>query len=187
MRALAALAIGLALAASPAAAQPSGVQVSPILVAVPPESGLAAVRVRNWRAGETAFEAMVYAWRQEEGRDVLSAAADVVVAPSVFAIAPGAEQIVRIGAPPGNAGAERAYRLVLREIAPPQERAGGLRVQLQFSLPAFVTPHGAAPDLVIRTGENGAELVNEGRAHARLLRLAVAGAETPAPRYLLAG
>jgi fimbrial chaperone protein len=183
MRALAALALGLFLAAAPVAAQPSGVQVSPILVSVAPENGLASVRLRNWRHAETAFEATLYAWRQEEGRDVLTVADDVVIAPSVFAIAAGAEQIVRIAAPRPDADIERAYRLILREIAPADARESGLRVQLQFSLPVFATPAGADAALVLRDGA----LVNEGRAHARLIRVASDGEEVQAPRYLLAG
>ncbi|MBI1185876.1 MAG: fimbria/pilus periplasmic chaperone [Alphaproteobacteria bacterium] len=188
MRALAAFALGLALLASPAGAQQSGVQVSPVIVAASPESGLAAVRLRNWRGAEIAFEARIYTWRQENGRDVLTPAADVVIAPSIFAIAPDAEQIVRIGAAPlAPNEAERAYRLIFREIAPLDADARGLRVQLQLSLPVFVTPAQADASLALRAGGGGAALINEGRVHARLVRFVLAGGDAPGPGYLLAG
>jgi len=183
-------AISLAFCA-PAKAQPAGVQITPVIVEVSADRGFGAVRVRNWREREVSFEADVFAWTQHDGADVLEHAQDVIVAPSVFAVPAGGEQIVRLAIAPADAARERAYRLLLREIIHPSPADAALRVQLQFSLPVFSASDGASANVEVRALRSAdgfaVEIANTGARHARLLELFVGEQALAAPRYLLAG
>jgi|CXWL01.1.fsa_nt_gi fimbrial chaperone protein len=176
----------------PASAESNGVQVTPVIIAVPPDRRVTSVRVRNWRESEVSFEVTALAWRQEDGRDVLTDTADIVVAPSVFAIAPGEEQIVRLAllGAAREAGREASYRLILRQL-PAGETEAGLRVQLQMSLPVFAPPwRGEAAIEAHRTPDGaGVVLTNTGSAVARLAGVTYSPEDglDELPRYLLAG
>lgn len=175
----------------PASAETNGVQITPVIIKIEPERSSASLRLRNWREGEVSFEVRAYEWRQVNGEDVLSEITDIVVAPSVFAVQPGAEQIVRLAivADRRGTGREAAYRLVLRQL-PVAETEAGLRVQLQMSLPVFAPPRSGLPNLVARRDESGAVVMsNTGSSVARLVSVDYDGGEAleDAPRYLLAG
>ncbi|GAM99987.1 sigma-fimbriae chaperone protein [alpha proteobacterium U9-1i] len=175
----------------PASAETNGVQVTPVIIQVAPERRLASVRVHNRRDTEMMFEVNVFAWSQDDGADVLSETTDVVVAPSVFAVRPGQEQIVRLAimAAAREAGREAAYRLILRQL-PAAEAGAGLRVQLQMSLPVFAPPRGATTALEARRSRDGAVVLsNIGTSVVRIADVQYgADASLPdMPRYLLAG
>lgn len=176
---------------TPASAEANGVQVSPVIIQIAPERRLASLRVRNWRESEVSFEIKAYSWRQVNGEDQLSDATDVVVVPSVFAIQPGAEQIVRLAivANTRGAGRETAYRLVLRQL-PVAETEAGLRVQLQMSLPVFAPPLAPRPEIRVRRGVDDQIVVsNAGTSVVRLstIEFGADGTLAALPRYLLAG
>jgi fimbrial chaperone protein len=190
----------LALALShPASAHADGVQVTPVLVTVDGARGTASLRVRNLREREISFDVELYAWDQIDGADVLAPTTDLIAAPSVFAIAPGQEQILRIA----RAGASRAsvpeteiaYRLLLRELPSPEPSANGFRVQLTMSLPVFVVPRASHTQLAATRVIDPAlgpsiRLENAGSAHIRLGPIAFGPSGErldAAPRYLLAG
>lgn len=176
----------------PASAETNGVQVTPVIIVVPPDQRLTSVRVRNWRDAEVSFEVDVLAWRQEDGADVLSETDEVVVAPSVFAIRPGEEQIVRLAlmGAAREAGREDTYRLILRQL-PAGEAETGLRVQLQMSLPVFAPRRSLETTLEARRTPDGAGVVltNTGNGFVRLAGVSYAPDQGIAdlPRYLLAG
>jgi len=175
--------------AGPAHAQTGGIQVAPVVVEMTPERSFGSVRVRNARARSTAFEIDVYAWTQVNGEDVLTPTDALIVAPGVFEMAPGAEQVVRVGAIAPGRERETAFRIILREL-PTQSTSGArLGFTLEMSLPVFVTPDGAEAS-VMASPEAGSMLTvaNVGAAHARMI--SVEGVNTgavEAPRYLLAG
>lgn len=176
---------------APASAETNGVQVTPVIVRIEPDRRSTSLRLRNWRESEVAFEVRAYEWRQVNGEDVLSEITDIVVAPPVFAVQPGAEQIVRLAmvADQRGAGREAAYRIVLRQL-PVAETDAGLRVQLQMSLPVFAPPRSGLPNLVARRDASGAVVVsNNGTSVARLVAVDYEGGEAldDTPRYLLAG
>lgn len=187
---LAALTLPLTLQAS---AQPAGIQVAPVMLAIEPVRGTASFRVHNWRDRDTAFEVSAYRWRQDNGQDLLTPAPDVIVAPSTFVLGSQGEQIVRL-AVTASAGAptsgERSYRLLVRELPSDERPAQGFRLLMQVSMPAFITPRGAAPLLEAhRTASGGVVLANVGDAHAQFASISHPGGERwrDAPRYLLAG
>ncbi len=179
------------IGAAPAAAQSGGIQVAPVLVQMAPERAFGSLRVRNGRDRATAFEVDVYAWTQVNGEDVLTPTNALVAAPGVFEMQPGGEQVVRLGAITPDRARETAFRVILREL--PTQRTDGARLgfTLEMSLPVFVTPESARPELATqaqRGADLGIVLSNTGAAHARLISLeSVQGGAIDAPRYLLAG
>ena len=174
--------------AGPASAETNGVQVTPVIIQIAPERRLASVRVRNWRDSEVSFEVDVYSWRQVNGEDVLSETDEIVVAPSVFAVRPGEEQIVRlaVAAAARDAGREAAYRLILRQL-PAAEAEAGLRVQLQMSLPVFAPPRSVLTALEARRGDDGGVVVlsNVGTSVVRLAGVQYGGRRGDAQRAAL--
>ncbi len=166
--------------------------MSPVYLALRPEQAATSVRVQNGGAAARAFEIDIRAWDQDDGRDTLSDTRAFIVSPSVFEVAAGATQIVRIARRPGQTEntSEQAYRVLVREIADETSAAAtnGLRLQLEFSLPLFLNAEGGTPVLAAHWTEAGLEVANRGGAHARLSQVRVG--ERPlegVPRYLLAG
>jgi fimbrial chaperone protein len=172
-----------------AGAQTAGVQVTPVIVGIAPTRTMTSMRLRNWRDQEVSFEIAVLSWTQQDGRDVLSETSDLIATPRLFAIAPGAEQIVRLALARDARGAnvEQAFRLLIRELPRPGE--GGLNVQLQMSLPVFAPP--ARMETVFRAERTQGDIVlaNAGNSYAQLARVTIDGERPLAnvPRYLLAG
>jgi fimbrial chaperone protein len=176
-----------------ARAQSNGVQVTPVIIEMAHGRNLASVRIHNWRDQEVSFELSMFRWDQENGEDILTPAENIVVAPSVFAVGAGAEQIVRLALPAGGAGdSEQAYRLILRELPVSDAQDSGFRIQLQMSLPVFVAPRETVSGLSVRRDAAGSSVVftNTGNARIRLME-ATFGGESQSidnlPRYLLAG
>lgn len=179
------------LFAATAHAQSRGIGVAPVLVKIPAERGVGALRIDNGRAVATAFEVDVYRWSQANGADVLEPTREVAVAPSVFEVAPQEQQLVRIAiAPHARAGErEAAYRLLIRELPPQVRPTTGPLVLLEMSVPVFAARRNATPRLVAHDVGGGAStLANSGAAHIRLVEVGPPHAPTrDAPRYLLAG
>ena len=138
MRAL--LACVLSVSAAPLLA--GSFEVNPIRVELSAATPTAAVSVRNSGKDPVVVQASLQAWSQQDGKDVLSSTSEVLVSPPIATIAPGAEQVVRVGlrrAP--DAERELSYRLFLQEVPPPpQPGFQGLQVALRIGLPVFVQP-----------------------------------------------
>ena len=178
---------------TPASAQAvGGIQIAPVMVTMTGEHNIASLRLRNGRDRPVSFEIDSYAWTQNNGQDVLTPTQDLIVAPGVFEIPAGGEQIVRLGVTVPAAREERAYRIVMRELPSPLPGGNVLGFTLEMSLPVFVTPVGARPILETRTVQNGPApalaISNTGSAHTQILALSDSDAGIlAAPHYLLAG
>jgi len=174
------------------AQQAGGVQVAPVMIAMSAEHNIASLRVRNGRDRPVAFEADVYAWRQENGADVLTPTSDLIVAPGVFEVPAGTEQVVRLGVLAAHAQNERAFRIILRELPAQRQHGAVLGFTLELSLPVFIAPIAARGQLEARAeyraGGPALILANSGRTHVRLSAVETAEAgPVQAPRYLLSG
>lgn len=192
--AVAIAALGL-LATAPVASAQARVEVSPVGVDLTATKPISSLRLRNTASTPAAFDVKAYVWTQTNGQDVLTPAADLIVSPPAFVIAPGGEQIVRVaslvkGAPP----VENAYRILFSE-APLQGVASetGLRLRLQLSLPVFLAPasRGGPPKPhveYVSTGKNRlVRIENPSAAHLVLTDGAFGTEKLSLPRYLLAG
>src|SRR5262245_57997214 len=109
---------------TPAVAQSGGIQIAPVLVSMTPQRPISSLRIRNGRSDPVAFEVDAFRWTQVDGQDRLTPAPDLIVAPGVFEIAPGGDQLLRVGLRRPATDRETAYRLVLREL--PREHESGV-------------------------------------------------------------
>ena len=162
-------------------------QVNPIRVELGKGANTAAITVRNDGDGAVVVQASVMAWTQSDGQDAYSATSEALITPPVMTIAPGAEQILRVGmrraADPQR---ELAYRIFLQEVpSPPSPAFSGLQVALRVGLPLFVAP--VAPvsrklEWSARIAPAGALVLtarNAGNAHVQVtdVELRAAGGE----------
>jgi fimbrial chaperone protein len=158
---------GLALAGS--------FTVDPVRVTLSPGHAVAAITVRNVASDASVIQLETSSWIQQDGKDVLAPSREILATPPIFTLPPGGSQIVRVGlrrAP--DARRELTYRLVLREIPPPQPIAQGLRVALAISIPVFVvSTHPVFSNLhwqALRLADGHIQLqaTNTGNAHVQI-------------------
>jgi fimbrial chaperone protein len=166
----------LLVCGSPAFA--GSIAVSPVRVTLSAKQPVAAIRVQNEGSEATVIQLDTSAWSQHDGESVLTETGEVLATPPILTIAPGGSRIVRVGLRrPPDAHRELTYRIMLREVPPPEPVAHGLRVALQISMPVFVVPAvPVAADLhwrAVRTADNRIRLLatNSGTAHIQLGRL----------------
>src|SRR5690606_27833711 len=130
-----------------ASAQTGGIRVAPVLVSLSPERAIGSVRLHNGRATPVSFEVEAFVWTQVDGADRLTPTNALIVAPGVFEIAPNSEQTLRLGVRGPSSNSEAAYRILVRELPAPRRDGVALGFALEMSLPVFVTPSGARPNL----------------------------------------
>ena len=122
-------------------------------------------------------------WTQDaQGADVYEESPDLIFFPKRIDLQPGEKKIVRLGVNAVGQDAERAYRLFVDELAPPEDPEQGkgtrLSVLVSIGVPVFLTPSGAESALVIEQARVGETLDltvgNRGKSRVRLSRV-VAG------------
>ena len=162
--------------------------VNPVRVTLSPTQRVAAISVSNHGAEASVIQLETSRWTQQDGKDSLAPSNEILATPPIFTLAPGASQIVRVGlrrAP--DAQHELTYRLVLREVPPPQPIAQGLRVALAISMPVFVvSAHPSFSNLAWRAvrladGRIQLEATNTGSAHVQIGSLELSSAPSASP------
>jgi len=192
--------IGFALAATASA---GSFQVNPIRIELSKGITTAVVTVRNDGEEPVVLQSSVLGWTQEGGKDIYASTSEALITPPVMTIAPGAEQIVRVGLRrPADPRNELAYRVFLQEVPPPPKPGfTGLQVALRVGIPMFVAPVAAPParklDWSAAIGADGAiQLIaqNPGNAHVQItdFELRIPDASEPIAHestlaYVLAG
>jgi fimbrial chaperone protein len=177
-------------------------QVNPIRVDLDSRSTTQSLVVRNDAAEPLLVQLSVQAWQQVDGKDVYIATSDAIATPPIAQIAPGSEQIVRVGLRrPADPSRQLAYRLFVQEVAAPAAPGfSGLQVALRVGIPVFVAPQ-ASPKRELawsafREGDGSLRLAveNRGNVHAQLVELIVRTPESDEPiarqqqlAYVLAG
>lgn len=149
--------------------------VNPVRVTLSPSLAVAAITVTNSGSDASVIQLEASRWTQQGGKDVLVPSNDVLATPPIFTLAPGASQIVRVGLRrPSGTQQELTYRLVLREVPPPQPISQGLRVALAISMPIFVvSAHPSFSNLqwrAVRLADGRIQLqaMNTGGAHVQI-------------------
>jgi fimbrial chaperone protein len=185
-----------------AVASAGSFQVNPIRIELAKGITTAVVTVRNDGEEPVVLQSSVLGWTQEGGKDVYASTSEALITPPVMTIAPGAEQIVRVGLRrPADPRNELAYRVFLQEVPPPPKPGfTGLQVALRVGIPMFVASTAPAVrklDWSAAIGADGAiQLVaqNPGNAHVQItdLELRVPDASEPIAHesslaYVLAG
>jgi len=186
----------LALAAwfACATAAAGSFSITPVRIDIVAGRRAASLEIEN-TGGQTAqVQAERYRWKRDNGGDdELEPTEEFVVSPPIFALSPGQKQIVRVlllaAADPAI---ESAYRLILQEVPQGDPPPNTIATVLRISLPVFVTPTGAAPDIIWSVQRDGDALrltaENRGRAHAFISAVHTIGGEIlKVGGYLLAG
>jgi fimbrial chaperone protein len=156
------------------------IEISPVRVDLSSAVRVAVLTVHNTGEGETVMQVSINHWPATGDPNRLESTDDLLVTPTTFRLAGGAQQIVRLGLR-GEAPlrSEAAYRLIIEEVPNLQEQ-GATRMLLvvRHDLPVFVAP--AAPlvhnvVMVIECAKQGAEihLRNLGNSHLKVLRIAL--------------
>lgn len=177
-------------------AEPSqAFQVRPVRVDLATRQAAAQLVVSNPTDRSLLIQAQVWSWSQDATEERLSPAADLIVNPPIFELAPGAQQVVRVGLrqplPPGR---EQSWRLWLSQVAIPGASAdSGVQMLLRVSLPVFgigEAVDGPAPRWWRQDGVS-VGLANDGarHVHVRGLHLQADGLPPQAlgPCYALSG
>lgn len=177
-------------------AEPSqAFQVRPVRIDLGVRQAAAQLVVSNPTERSLLIQAQVWSWSQDATEERLAPAADLIVNPPIFELAPGAQQVVRVGLrqglPPGQ---EQSWRLWLSQVATPATASdGGVQMLLRVSLPVFGVgdaAEGPAPRWW-RQGSTTVGLTNDGarHVHVRELRLQTDGLPSHAlgPCYALPG
>lgn len=172
------LVLWLGLAASAAAQEtPGGFTVSPVRLELAPGAKAASLTVENGAGRTRTVQVGAMRWTQVDGVDRYEPAADLIVNPPLFRLAPGARQVVRAGFRGGAPASmtESAYRLYLQEVPDLAEAAPNqLRLLLRIGVPLFVQPvkpGEAAPSWLAHRVSGGATRVSLSNSGNRRLRL----------------
>lgn len=160
----------------PATAVAGSFQVNPIRIELGKGATNAVIKVRNDGDEAVVIQASVLAWTQSNGQDAYTPTTEALVTPPVMTVAPGAEQVVRVGLRRGpDPQRELAYRVFLQEVAPPPKPGfSGLQVALRVGLPVFVAPVAPASrqlEWSARIAPNGTVMLtarNTGNAHVQV-------------------
>lgn len=196
-RSLLAATLALLLAPMSGLGSAQAFQVRPVRVELGSRQLAAQLVVSNPTPRTMLIQADAFAWSQEKDRESLDPSANLIVNPPIFELAPGAQQVVRVGLRRAvEAGVEVPYRIWLTQVATPGDPADtGVQMLLRVSLPVFVTGSGTgAPQAVWQRGaaaDGALELGNSGarHLHVRALRLVADGVnpEPLGPCYALPG
>lgn len=173
---VAAAALALAVALAPCAVLAGQFSASPVRIYMATKDRTTAVTVANESSAELVMQADLFLWRQTAtGQEELTPTEDLIAAPPIFKLAPGAKQVIRLAMlKPMPTAEQLTYRVIVREIpeVKPPEPGVQLQIALAFSLPVFITPPSAKRQLlcgVQRAAQNTVTAVceNTGTAYAQ--------------------
>jgi fimbrial chaperone protein len=171
-------------------------QVRPVRLDLGARQPASQLLVTNPTARTLLIQAEAFDWSQDKDQEILNPSTNLIVNPPIFELAPGAQQVVRVGMRRAiEGGVQKHHRVWLSQVATPgADSESGVQMLLRVSLPVFVTGSGTgAPQAVWhRQAVSGAiELGNSGQRHlhVRELRLLAEGEKTATlgPCYALPG
>lgn len=187
--------LGLAAALAGGAARAATLEVAPVSHELSAARPALSMTVTNRGHAPATLQVRGFAWTQDDGEDRLLPAAELMVSPPIFKLAPGATQVVRALVQGAASERERSYRLLIDEL--PDDADGvAVRVALRLSVPVFVKPAGPGGpqlDWALSADARGVRIDNRGGSYQRVHQLSVLTADgrsldaaSPGP-YVLAG
>jgi fimbrial chaperone protein len=170
--------VASAAALAPPDAMAAEIGVTPVAVHLDKANDRATVSVVNSGADPVIMQVEAVEWNSGDRTEDVPTS-DMVINPSVFTVAAGQSQLVRVGLRrAAQADHEGTYRIVLREVpAPPRPGevriSGQVRVLMAMRVPIYV-----APSNIVRQanwqatqahdGSITASVRNEGNVHVRV-------------------
>jgi fimbrial chaperone protein len=183
--------LGLSLALlAPAEVSAGAFRFSPVNVEIPSNQRTTTVTLINTDTVTLNFQIRLFKWTQVDGQDRLEPADEMLVSPPAITLLPGKSYLVRIARrDSGPVGGERAYRLLIDQLSPPEQDDEGNRLGVSIlyraSLPVYLTDPKAEARLGWRVREDADGLHvavhNSGSRHARIAQLALQPADGSPP------
>lgn len=166
--------LGCLMAATTASA--ASLQISPVTINLAPGERATTLQLQNTGLEPIYGQVRVFAWRQENGDDVLEPTDLLVVSPPLLQIAPRAAQMVRLLQAKDLPANEKSFRLLIDEIPPPgQLPRMGVDLRLRYSVPVFTGTSPSEPvtanlrwSIVKHDGETLLQLENTGSHRAQV-------------------
>ena len=123
----------------------ASVNIMPLRVDLGDDHDKDVIHFTNQGATTKSYEVEIVAWSQtDERREVYSPTEDILAVPPLFTVAPGEQQIIRVGMlTAADQDTERSYRMFITELAPPATEETGsatIGMRLQLGVPVFVAP-----------------------------------------------
>ena len=184
----------------PLVAQAGSFEINPVVLALSASHPSDTITVHNTGITPVVVQAELSGWSQENGENTYAPSRDLVATPPIFTIAPGGQQLVRIGLRnPAAPTHEMSYALFLAEVPSSHKQGVGLQIALRIGMPVFVEPEGdLKPDLhwSVKLGTGGKLAVtaaNTGTGHLQItgFKLGVSTDKDPLVQssagYVLAG
>jgi len=166
---------GLMLWAVVTVSHAGSIQLTPVRVNLSSAAKVQILTVHNTGTEESVMQVTLNKWTLDGEEFAYVQSQDLVITPTTFRLAPGEQQIVRVGlrgSPPESI--EDSYRLLIEEVAPPDvSGVTGTRMVVRHDLPVFVAPLEdslASLDVVLECAAQGSILrvSNIGNVHAQL-------------------
>ena len=175
--------VGVLALLPPRSVEAGQFKISPIRLNLSIDTPIGVLNVSNPGVEPLLLHLDVQAWDHVTGSDRFLDTRDLLLNPMIFELAPGQQQLVRIGLTrPAGGEREQAYRLFIREVPQlAQRKKRQITTVLHISLPVFVAPRETgAPDLswrLERLGTTGLTLwiENRGKLHAEVSSIALTG------------
>lgn len=173
---------GLMLWALVTVSHAGSIQLTPVRVNLSNAAKVQILTVHNTGTEESVMQVTLNKWTLDGDQFAYIQSQDLVITPTTFRLAPGEQQIVRVGlrdSPPENI--EDSYRLLIEEVAPPEVTGvTGPRMVVRHDLQVFVAPIEASLaslDIVIECTAQGSilKVSNIGNVHAQLRSVALQG------------
>ena len=165
----------------PEAGWATQLKVSPLRLNLSAQQPMTVLRLGNMGQETVLLHLKLQQWSHPDGQDSFQKTRDILLNPMIFRMAPGEEQIVRIGLPRKiAAGQEGAYRLFIKEVDDDTKTVkDAISTKLNISLPVFIAPESAVePRLHWRLEESSLShytlsVQNSGNLHAEVSDIAL--------------
>ncbi|HUR87595.1 MAG TPA: fimbria/pilus periplasmic chaperone [Ramlibacter sp.] len=153
--------------------------VTPVRIFMTPRDRAIALTITNEGDGELVIQADINVWSQDaQGKDKLELTEDLILAPPIVKVAPNSRQVVRLAlAKPADLSRQLTYRMIVREVpeaVAPKQNTLQVPILLALSLPVFITPPTAKPQLECHLARKGVQAVdtvctNAGNAYTQVI------------------
>ncbi|WP_442756123.1 molecular chaperone [Methylocystis sp. JAN1] len=163
-------------------AMAASLSVSPTKLEIFSPQQAGALTLRNMGEKAITGQVRVFAWRQENGEEILEATDAVVASPPMIEVHPGADYTIRVvRAAQAPVVGEEAYRLVVDEVPDAAARRNGvIALAIRYVIPLFFDSPEAgqarlAWSLAHRQGKVFLTARNDGDRRAQLRDISLAG------------
>jgi len=157
--------------------------ITPVRIYMTPKDRAVAVTITNDGDSPVVLQADLHVWTQTpEGADELALTEDLILSPPIIKLNPKARQVVRLARlKPADASRQLIYRLILRElpeIGAPKDSGIQVPIALALSMPVFITPPPAKPEVACGASRTDAQSIavscaNSGSAYAQVREILV--------------